>query len=288
MNIWMKRAGFALGVLAGVAMLGAFAIYLISEHMLDRRFAIPRTTFKAVSSAETIARGKHLATIAGCTHCHDLDLQGAQFPDLPPDSAIYARNLRRVMQFYSDSDFEHLLRHGVKPDGHGVIVMPSDGYVYLDDGDVGALIAYLRSLPLDKADTPAPRFGLYSRLGLILGMFQPEIEYMSDTKPPLDLGPRYAKGRHLALTACAECHATALTGHSDDPNFAPPDLSIVASYSRGDFVKLMRTGKAAGNRELGLMSQTARWRFAHFTDDEVAALYDYLAARGAKLAETPQ
>lgn len=285
MNIWLKRAGLALGILAGLAMCGAFAIYFISEQMLDRRFAVPRTPFKAVRTAETVARGKHLATIAGCTHCHGRDLQGALFDALPSDSAVYARNLRRVMQTWSDADFEHLLRHGVKPDGRGAIVMPSDGYVYLDDSDVGALIAYLRSLPVEKADTPPARFGLFSRLGLILGLFKADFEYMGLGKPPLDLGPRYAKGRHLALTACAECHGTALTGHSDDPNFITPDLMIVAAYSREDFTTLLRTGKAAGNREIGLMSDAARWRFAEFTDDEVGALYDYLSARGAKLAE---
>ncbi|HEY3778953.1 MAG TPA: hypothetical protein VGL35_12940 [Rhizomicrobium sp.] len=48
----------------------------------------------------------------------------------------------------------------------------------------------------------------------------------------------------------------------------------------------MRTGKAAGNRELRLMSVEARLRFSHFTDDEVNDLYSYLAARGRKLAES--
>ena len=49
----------------------------------------------------------------------------------------------------------------------------------------------------------------------------------------------------------------------------------------------MRTGKAAGGRELKFMSPTARTRFAHFSDDEIAALYDYLAARGEKLSQSP-
>jgi hypothetical protein len=48
----------------------------------------------------------------------------------------------------------------------------------------------------------------------------------------------------------------------------------VVSYERADFVKLMRTGKAAGNRELPLMSATARARFRHFSDDELNAVYD--------------
>ena len=40
----------------------------------------------------------------------------------------------------------------------------------------------------------------------------------------------------------------------------------------------MRTGKAAGNREIGLMSTVARGRFSQLTDAEVAAVHGYLRA----------
>jgi hypothetical protein len=43
----------------------------------------------------------------------------------------------------------------------------------------------------------------------------------------------------------------------------------------------MRQGKALGNRELPLMSQVARSRFRHFTDQELRNLYTYLVARAA-------
>jgi hypothetical protein len=44
----------------------------------------------------------------------------------------------------------------------------------------------------------------------------------------------------------------------------------------------MRTGVATGERQVGLMSQVARGRFVHFTDAEVDAIYDYLAARARR------
>ena len=62
-----------------------------------------------------------------------------------------------------------------------------------------------------------------------------------------------------------------------------PDLVIAAAYDRADFHTLMRSGKAAGGRELGLMSQTARANFSAFTDAEIDAIYDYLVARSAAL-----
>ena len=60
----------------------------------------------------------------------------------------------------------------------------------------------------------------------------------------------------------------------------------MASYDRGDFLKFMHTGKAAGNRELHMMSTVARVRMSKLTDAELNALYDYLAARGRKLTGT--
>jgi hypothetical protein len=41
----------------------------------------------------------------------------------------------------------------------------------------------------------------------------------------------------------------------------------------------MRTGIARADRELGLMSEVARSRFAQLTDEEVDALHAYLKAR---------
>jgi hypothetical protein len=42
---------------------------------------------------------------------------------------------------------------------------------------------------------------------------------------------------------------------------------------------LLRTGKAAGGREVGLMSQEARHRLYALDDAEVAAIHAYLTAR---------
>jgi hypothetical protein len=44
----------------------------------------------------------------------------------------------------------------------------------------------------------------------------------------------------------------------------------------------MRTGNALGKRELPLMSEVARNRFSHFTDEELRDLYTYLIAAAAK------
>jgi mono/diheme cytochrome c family protein len=76
-----------------------------------------------------------------------------------------------------------------------------------------------------------------------------------------------------------ECHGPQLKG--DGPAKAP-DLAIAAAYDPSDFATLLRTGQAAGGRELGLMSASARIRFADLSDAEIAALHAYLKARAAR------
>jgi mono/diheme cytochrome c family protein len=121
---------------------------------------------------------------------------------------------------------------------------------------------------------------------LATGKVKTVADSLSDGAPPLDLGPRYAPGRHLARAICAACHGSDLAGMPPGSFHPTPDLLIAAAYTRADFHTLMRSGKAVGGREVDLMSRTARANFSAFTDAEVDAIYDYLVARGAALASS--
>jgi hypothetical protein len=46
-----------------------------------------------------------------------------------------------------------------------------------------------------------------------------------------------------------------------------------------EFARFMRTGVAAGGRELPVMSGVARGRFSYLTDPEIRSLYDFLESR---------
>jgi hypothetical protein len=62
-----------------------------------------------------------------------------------------------------------------------------------------------------------------------------------------------------------------------------PNLSIAGAYDFDQFRTLMRTGKAAGNREVGLMSKVARDDFSHLNDAELRSIHGYLKARAEKV-----
>jgi mono/diheme cytochrome c family protein len=150
----------------------------------------------------------------------------------------------------------------------------------LTDQDLGATIAYLRSLP----ETPGPardvRLGPLGRLGIAIGQFTPaavDADSMAKLSNIYPAAPdSLARGAYLARTVCTECHGLDLTG---DKSGKPPDLKIGGAYPLQPFMTLMRTGKPLDGRDLGLMTQVARSRFAHFTDEEIRALHAYLSAR---------
>ena len=62
-----------------------------------------------------------------------------------------------------------------------------------------------------------------------------------------------------------------------------PDLMIAGAYDLEAFKALLRTGKAAGGKKLGLMKEVAEKGFVHLTDAEIQSLHEYLRARAEKL-----
>jgi mono/diheme cytochrome c family protein len=197
---------------------------------------------------------------------------------------IYAPNLGQLAATWSDADFDRAIRRSVAPDGRTLWIMPSHTYQFMADGEVANLIAYVRTLPHTGVATPAREFYFATRFGILRHRISPEIRLAADSEPAMNLGQGTASGRSIAAMTCVECHGSDLSGTSLGPHWAPPNLAVVAAYSRADFSTFMRTGKALGDRELESMSKIARQRFTQLTDEEVSALYDYLFERGSAMA----
>ncbi len=275
-RLWGTR--IAVAVLAAVlAVLGALAyVYVASQRVIASHHILPPSHVHARTDAVSVALGARLMLAYGCRDCHGRNLQGAYIADF----AMRSRNLTRLQQTFSDADFDRVIRYGVKPDGTSVVEeMPADSYRYMPDADVTAILSYIRSLKPQGEDAGAPAFGLAARWDLLNGKSKMDRDWFALQQPALALGTRYARAREMAMSACGECHMTSLGGHAGDT----PDLTLVAAYDYADFQTLMRTGRAVGNRQLRLMSATARVRFSQLNDAELRALYDYLSARGRKL-----
>lgn len=149
----------------------------------------------------------------------------------------------------------------------------------LSDEDLGTILALIRSQAPCEGTEAEVKPGILTRLELVPGKFPPYAQEIDHTaaRLPKDTTDPVAFGRYLATTSCSECHGMDFQG---DPNYAIPSLTMASGYSDADFARLMRTGIALGNRELGLMSQVARSRFANFTDVEVKSVHAFLRTLG--------
>jgi len=275
----LRWIGLAAGGLVVLGIVGCVLVYGLSARVLRRTYEVPVSTLTTPTDPESIREGRRLATLHGCVRdCHGKQAEGRVMFDDRMIARIVAPNLTAAVRHYSDAQLAAIIRNGVRPDGRSLIVMPAEAFVGMTDDDVGRIIAFLRSLPLVPGPGPDIAIGPLGRLGLVVGKFVPAAAAVATAVPPPAAANQEAElGRYLARTVCGECHGTSLRGAAN-PDFTSPDLRVVAAYSPEGFARLLRTGIALGERQLGVMSEESRNNLSQLTDAEIAALYSYLHA----------
>jgi mono/diheme cytochrome c family protein len=173
------------------------------------------------------------------------------------------------------------LRHGVAADGRQLIIMPSQWYAYLTDEDLGAMVAYLKTLtPVEQSWPERSVAMIPTRILLALGAFPFATDMIADnaprTAPEIAVSTEY--GEYLTnVAACRECHGVDLAGGVNPGAPLGPNLTpggAFAAYREEDFIKVMRTGVTPGGRTL---SEEMPWEgYSDMTDDEFKALFQYL------------
>lgn len=284
----LKWAGYGLAGLVGLVVAAVGGGFLISEAIIRWPVEAPRATLMASSDAGAVARGHKVAIVNGCTGCHGDNLQGLMFHDEPGVLKAWGPNITLAAAKASDADLDRAIRHGVGVDGRRLWIMPSSAFANLTDQESADLIAWVRSFKTGGQVQPRFQPAPLARVGVILGKFRSEPDTIAANArlTLVDAGPEHARGRSLAR-ACVECHGAQLEGGGGILN--TPDLTIAAAYDDADFERLMRTGIAAGNRKVGLMSAIAPDRFNAWSSEEIAALHGYLKARAGRriaMAET--
>lgn len=279
----LRRLGIVSGGLVALIVVACVVVYALSEHVLRRTYPVPSVAIAVPNDPASIAEGRRLATIRGCFGgCHGKEAEGAVMFDQPLIARITAPNLTASVRKYDAAELSAIIRHGVRPDGRSVLVMPSEVFIGLNDTDLGRIIAFLRSLPPAKGPGPDISPGPLGRIGFLAGKFKTAAELIAESVPPPPAsGEEATHGRYLAFTVCGACHGTDLRGTSN-PDFTSPSLDVVAAYSPDAFKALLRTGTAIGGRELRTMGPYARAHLSALTDDEIGVLYSYLHALPAE------
>jgi cytochrome c553 len=275
--------------LAGMALLAAAAVYVLSELQLRRTYQVlAEPALAPAADSASVARGWHLArSVATCVLCHGEDLGGAVYADAGPLGLISGPNLTwgrgGIGADRTVADWERAIRHGIRPDGTSLIVMPSEVYVALSDEDLMALIASLQQLPPVDREVEPTHFRFLGRALLAAGRLPLLVAGKTPRREHVAAVPRQADaeyGRYLAdIGGCHGCHGHGLSGgRVAGPPDLPPASNLtptgLAGWAEADFVRAMRDGV----RPTGVaLHDFMPWRvLGRMTDAELHALWLYL------------
>ncbi len=232
------------------------------------------------ASVDDLAHGERMARVLGCIGCHGEDLTGEDWSE-PGFGRMWSSNLTRAAARYGGAQLAAVIRSGARPDGSPLWEMPSHLFTQLTDQDMASLVAFLRSRPPAGAAHPAPLFEAGARREIAAGTFRSSVVHVAEQgrRWPPDAGSDHQLGRYIVRATCAECHRMDLGGGQPPAGQRRPDLrAVISAYDEPAFARLLSTGKAVGDREVGLMSEVARGRYAHLTTEERTAVFRYLRA----------
>lgn len=281
----------ALGILAGLAILVAGAIYFVSERNLNASPDVASETLPAITDSASIAEGGRLVHLYGCTECHGPGLAGTNFIESGAFMYLPAPNLTTgpggVGGSLTVAAWERAIRHGIGADGRPLIIMPSEVYVHLTDADVSAIVSFAKSVSTASSDLVVRRIG---PMGRVVSAIQADelipsrtIDHSGSHTRAIAAEVSIEFGRYRGLL-CRVCHGEDLGGQEIDfgeKTFASNltrDLETgLGAWTEEDFVRLMRTGLRPDDRQVG---DVMPWKmFARMTDMELAAIWLDLRAR---------
>src|ERR1041384_339980 len=143
--------GIVLGSLIGLILVTAVVLYFIGDARLSKTYNIPASNIPLPSTAASIEFGKHRAEIL-CEGCHGADLSGIDnWFDAPALGNIDSANLTSgkggVGGQFTTEDYVRAIRHGIDPAGKPIFMIAVPSTAHLSDEDLGAIIAYLKTIP---------------------------------------------------------------------------------------------------------------------------------------------
>lgn len=284
----MKKVLKWIVITVGVLVLLVGALHFLGQSRLNTAPHINMAMVDIPTDATSIERGQHLAqAVSACTGCHQPDFSGEIFVDEPPIGTIAAPNLTTgeggIGNNYTDEDWVRAIRHGIGSDGRTLAMMPSNYYAKMSDADLGALVAYLKTVPpvdhrLPERNITFPGtiiFGVLAYRNMPVSIIDHQTTGAAEM--PATVGEQ---GEYLInIGVCRECHGADLAGLTDE-NGPPPGPNLtpggpLKSWNEADFVQALRNGLTPDGRVLD--PEKMPWPgYAHLTDEELNAIWAYL------------
>ena len=290
MNKWIKRSLIAA---VGIGVLGAAGLSLgayLGDRKAMRRVDVAVIAVAIPSDAASLERGRYLFSTRGCVDCHGARGAGKAFIDDGGGMFAKAPNIStgagNVVASYRDEDWVRTIRHGVKPNGRPLFIMPSEDYNRLTDADLGALVAYVKRLPPAGGDGLVVRVPALVKTLYAAGVIRDAAEKIDHSLPPSTPVAEDGSAAHGAYVAnmCIGCHGERLSGGKipggppDWPaaaNLTPGDGSAMTRYAGADqFVAMLRSGKRPDGTAVSPVMPFTSLR--ELNDNDAKALYAHL------------
>ena len=292
---WTARIG---GALLALVIIALVAVYGVSEYRMRKSYDVRPAPLTFRVTPDAVAKGRHIAVTRGCTGCHGENLAGSPVIDAPAIGRLSGTNLTRgkggIGGERTDEDWVRAIRHGVAPDGRALLFMPSHEFNPLGDEDVGALVAYIKSVPPVDNEVPRNRVGPVGRALFLAGQIHlipaEMIKHDAPRSTPPAPGATKEYGAYLA-TGCVGCHGDGLAGGKIPggppewpaaANLTPDPETGLGKWTEQDFFRAMREGKRPDGREI---REPMPWKsFAQLSDEELRAMWLHLRSIPAKPA----
>jgi mono/diheme cytochrome c family protein len=284
------------GMVIAVLLVAAIGVYAWASYAaarkLSRVYPVHSVGFSVVSQQQAVERGRHLVESRyGCSACHGSDFGGGVMIDNAAIGSLLGPNLTTgkgsATLGYSASDWDRIVRHGVKRDGTPAL-MPSQDYRQMTDQELSDIVAFIRSRPGVDKRVPPPALGPAGKVLVATGKFTLSADVIGShdkrhaaSPPPAEVSVDF--GRHMA-GACMGCHRSDLGGGTivgGDPAWPPaanltPGPDGLGAWTFPQFVRAMREGKRPDGTALRPpMSELIAYT-QKMTDVEVQALWSYL------------
>lgn len=300
MKTVFKWLGIVLGSLIGLVVVAGVVLYLMGSARLNKKYDIPPSNITIPTDATSIAFGKHRAETL-CEGCHGADLSGINnWFNTASLGTIDSVNLTAgeggIGSTFTTEDYVRAIRHGIGPDNKPLFMTAVISTSNLSDKDLGAIIAYLKTIPPVDHKTNGRHFTPLAKIMFGAGMLGklPAESVSHDvhvTAPEVGVTPDY--GKYLVDTNdCRVCHGPQLNGGPyPDPTIKiiTPNITLggeLGFWTEEQFMNAIRTGKTLGGHELN--SEHMPWKiYSKFEDAELQAIWAYLQSL-PKLAQYTQ
>jgi mono/diheme cytochrome c family protein len=309
----MKKVVKIIGIGLAIVLVGVAGVMAYVKMGLPDVGEAP--TLKVEATTAQIERGRYLANhVNVCMDCHSsrdwskfsgppiagtFGKGGDRFgPEMGFPGTFYARNITPAgIGEWTDGEIFRAISSGVNRDGKAIFpVMPHPAYGHMDQEDVKAIVAYVRTLkpiqntvPESAADFP---------MNFILNTIpqKPDFQARPDTTDIV------AYGKYLVnASACMDCHTKQEQGKpvegmymAGGREFAMPGAMIISAnltpdkttglgnWSKADFIARFKAYDPAGGYvphpvKQGEKQSLMPWvMYAGMTEQDLGAMFEYL------------